>query len=179
MQGCAYAWYEFGYSLLAAYAPCPGSTRVSKLRTKRLEARLEAVARRPVAVDPITLYHNLLSPSSEERKQAYGHLGFAFSDASRPVDARLDAVNLDADDDLEYILTASGSPARTMAIVFDKVGDIWWIVGEFSYWWHWNANDAERLIELREIVWPGRKEIIVREQGGGTGVADPTLADGT
>ena len=35
---------------------------------------------------------------------------------------------------------------------------------------------AERLIELREIVWYGRKDIIVREQAGGTGVAETTLS---
>ena len=132
--------------------------------------------RRRIAVDPITLYRGVLSPLPEERKRAYEHLGVAFADGSQPVDARLYAVNLDADAGLEYMLIASGFPASTIAVVFAKDGEGWWMVGQFSYWWHWSANEAERFIELREIVWPGRKEIIVREQGGGTGFAETNLS---
>lgn len=50
------------------------------------------------------------------------------------------------------------------------------MVGDFSYSWHWDVNEAERFIELREIVSASRKEIIVRDSGGGTGVAETWLS---
>ena len=133
--------------------------------------------RRLIATDPVSLYHRLLSTSFEDRKNAFRLLAHEEIDAGDPVEARLYAVNLDSDSDLEYILVATGhSLPRTIAIVFDKTGEVWWVVGDFSYWWHWEANKAEQLIELREIVHYGRKEIIVRDWGGGTGIAETWLS---
>jgi hypothetical protein len=37
-----------------------------------------------------------------------------------------------------------------MALVFDQQKDGWMQVGRFDYWWHWDGNQAEKLIELRE-----------------------------
>jgi hypothetical protein len=98
-------------------------------------------------------------------------------DASDPVEARLYAVNLDSDSDLEYVLIANTDfPPGTIALVFDKIGASWWVIGDFSYGWQRDANEAERFIELREIVHYGRKEIIVRDWGGGTGFAETGLS---
>ncbi len=98
-------------------------------------------------------------------------------EASDSVEARLNAVNLDSDNDLEYVLVITPhASSRTIALVFDKIGDSWWVIGDFSYWYHWDVNEAERFIELREIVRYGRKEIIVRDWGGGTGVAETRLS---
>ena len=124
----------------------------------------------------MTLYRGLLSSLPKERTQVFQQLGHEVTDASLPDGARLYALNLDSDDDLEYVLIVTVSPAATIAFVFDKSAQDWWLVGEFSYGWHWDANEAERLIEFREIVWPGRKEIIVRERQGGTGVAETELS---
>jgi hypothetical protein len=133
--------------------------------------------RRPIATDPVSLYQRLLSAAPEDRKDAYRLLAHEEMDASEPAEARLYAVNLDSDSDLEYLLVATAHfPPRTIAVVFDKDGKSWAVIGDFSYWWHWDANEAERLIELREIVHYGRKEIIVRDWGGGTGVAETSLS---
>jgi hypothetical protein len=132
--------------------------------------------RRFVGVDPMMLYRGLLSSSPKERTQAFQQLRHQVTDASLPADARLYALNLDSDDDLEYVLIVTVSPAATLAFVFDKSAQGWCVVGEFSYGWHWDANEAERLIEFREIAWYGRKEIIVRERGGGAGVTETALS---
>lgn len=134
-------------------------------------------ARRRIAPDPLTIFRELLSPSEEERRRAYHAIRWDIGDdASPPSDARLYATNLDADPGLEYILIVRGTLDRSAAYVFDKEGDGWWEVGQFRCWWHCLADQAERLIELREIVWYGRKDIIVRERGGGSGFAETTLS---
>jgi hypothetical protein len=134
-------------------------------------------ARRRITSDPLTIFRELLSPSEEERRRAYHAIRWDVDDeTSPPVDARLYATNLDADPDLEYILIVRGEFDQSAAYVFDRQQDGWWEVGQFSCWWHCFADQAERLIELREIVWYGRKDIIVREQGGGTGLTETTLS---
>jgi hypothetical protein len=133
--------------------------------------------RRLIATDPISLYRRLLSTSLQDRKDAFRMLAHDEIDADDPVEARLYAVNLDSDSDLEYILVATGHfPPRTFASVFDRAGESWWVIGDFSYWWHWGANEAEQLIGLREIVRNGRKEITVRDWSGGTGVTETWLS---
>lgn len=61
-------------------------------------------------------------------------------------------------------------------MVFQGKGQEWWVIGDFKYWWHWDPNEAEQFIELREIVWYGRKEIMVRDHEGGSGMAETTLS---
>jgi hypothetical protein len=131
--------------------------------------------RRLVKTDPVSLYRGLLSTSPQDRKDAFRLLAHEEIDYADSVDARLYAVNLDSDSALEYILVATGD-FRTFALVFDKTGESWYVVGDFSYWWHWDANEAEKFIELREIVHYGQKEIIVRDWGGGTGMAETWLS---
>jgi hypothetical protein len=132
--------------------------------------------RRLVGVGPLTLYRDLMSSSKDERTRALRRLGDNFSETDRPEDTRLYALNLDSDPDLEYVLEAKVAFAATIAWVFKKGPEGWWMVGEFLYSWHWDANQAERFIEFREIVTYGRKEIIVRDTGGGTGFAETRLA---
>ena len=139
----------------------------------------KAEPRKKLNSDPVTVFQNLLGPSKDSRRVAYQALGWskeAIDEALPADDARLYAVNLDADAELEYVLIVSAGPATTVAYVFDQDSQGWWQVGMFDYWWHWNADQAERLIELREIVWYGRKDIVVREQNGGTGVAETDLS---
>ncbi len=126
--------------------------------------------------DPLTLLRNLLGSSTDERRRAYRALRWDQDDeTSPPADVRLYATNLDSDSDLEYILMIRGT-SEAAAYVFDKDSEGWWQIGQFYCSWHCVADQAERLIELREIVWYGRKDIIVREQGGGTGLAETTLS---
>src|SRR4029077_15039642 len=87
--------------------------------------------RRLVTTDPVSLYRRLLSTSPEDRKDAFRLLAHEEMDASDPVEARLYAVNLDSDSALEYILVATGHVfSRTVALVFDKTGDSWWVIGD-------------------------------------------------
>jgi len=132
--------------------------------------------RRLVGMDPLTLYRGLTSSSKDERTKTFRRLGDNFSEIEQPEDTRLYAINLDADPDLEYVLEAKVAFAATIAWVFKKGPEGWWMVGEFNYSWHWDPNQAERFIEFREIVQYGRKEIIVRDTGGGTGLAQTRLA---
>lgn len=134
-------------------------------------------ARRRMPLDPPTLFRNLLSSSTEDRRRAYRALRWGQNDdVSPPTDVRLYATNLDADPGLEYVLIVRGSIDNSAAYIFDKDSEGWWEIGQFYCSWHCFVAQAERLIELREIVWYGRKDIIVREQAGGTGVAETTLS---
>jgi len=133
--------------------------------------------RRRISLDPLTLFRNLLSTSTDDRRSAYRTLRWDQDDAaSPPTDVRLYATNLDAGPDLEYVLIVRGQLATAAAYLFDRDKESWWEVGRFYCSWHCFADQAERLIELREIVWYGREDIIVREQAGGTGVAETTLS---
>jgi hypothetical protein len=153
------------------------SLRIEEIHEKSGNPTSKPEPRRVIKADPVSLYRRLVSDSEKDRKDAFRVLGHEEIEAREPVEARLYAVNLDSDADLEYILIAShGFPNRSIAIVLDKSGDDWRVVGDFSYWWHWDPNEAERFIELREIVWAGRKEIIVRDHGGGTGLAETSLS---
>jgi hypothetical protein len=118
-----------------------------------------------------------LSSSPEQRKQALQQLGIEGADVSEPIQASVRAVNLDSDPELEYVLIlVPTSPPASVAYVFDKDERGWWIVGQFSYGWHWDANTAERFLELREVVWPGQKDIVFRDVAGGTGVEETDLS---
>jgi hypothetical protein len=135
--------------------------------------------RRRLQSDPVTIFQNVLSSSKTDRGRAYQDLGLGKDgpdEAPQPRDARLYAVNLDAGSDLEYVFAMSSWPVGSVAYVFAKDAEAWWEVGKFGYRWHWNSDQAERFIELREIVSYGRKDIIVREQNGGTGFAVTDLS---
>jgi hypothetical protein len=135
--------------------------------------------RRAVSKSPEVIFHELLNASPTAKAIALRELGIRVGDFgadSRIDDIRLARINLDDDEDREAVLTFTSGGKVTTAVVFDRSVGRWWQVGEFDYSWHWNSDDAERLIEFREIVWPGRKDLVVRTATGGTGVASTELA---
>jgi hypothetical protein len=132
--------------------------------------------RKRIGDDPARIFEKLLSKSESARRTAATQLKWHVAEFPEPLDARLFIVNLDADAEAEVIFVLSGTPASTVALVFDRRDNAWWQVGEFSYSWQWDPNVAEKLIELREIVAYRRKDLIVRERAGGTGVATTHLA---
>ncbi len=133
--------------------------------------------RHRVTSSPLKIFTDLSSALPEARRSACRQLGLGDSPESPEVDdVRLRMLNLDADDDLEAILVVTVGKRLTRAVVFDKAKDGWWQVGAFDYSWIWTSDTAEHLIEVKEIVWPGRKELIVRQESGGTGVVRTDLA---
>ncbi|MFN7919926.1 MAG: hypothetical protein U0Q16_07505 [Bryobacteraceae bacterium] len=102
--------------------------------------------------DPRQIFQKLISPAEAERKAAARSLRWETAETPVPFDARLLLVNLDSDDEQEVIFILSASPAATVALVLDHQREGWWQVGKFDYWWHWDSDQAERLIELRETV---------------------------
>ena len=134
-------------------------------------------ARHRVLASPATIFNNLLNPST--RRLAYQQLGANpndFDPSEHVDDVRLLMVNLDDDEELEAILIYTIRMHVTRAIVLDKGSDGWWQIGEFDAWWHWTPKYAEQLISLEEIVWPGRKDIVVRVTSGGTDVVRTDLS---
>lgn len=167
-------------ALLAAMVASAVAQHVG-LRVDEADERVGTPLSKPegrsrIGDDPRRIFQKLTSKSGAERRTAAQQLSWPTSEFPEPFDARLLLVNLDTDDEQEVIFIVSGSPATTVALVFDRQREGWWQVGHFSYWWHWDANQAERFIELREIVKYRRKDIIVRERNGGTGVATTQLS---
>ena len=136
----------------------------------------EPLPRRFIGVHPVTIYSGLLSSSPEQRKLALQQLGNEYTVASETIEASIRAVNLDADVELEYVLIAKGFPPDVMAYVFDKDERGWWVIGEFTYRAPYDPNEEDRFFELREIVRYGRKDLMVRDTGHGTGIIEIHLS---
>jgi hypothetical protein len=133
--------------------------------------------RHRISASPLAIFTNLSSEGAEARCLAYRQLGIDSSlDSLHVDDLRLEMVNLDADDEDEAILVYTIGRRLTTAAVFDKAKDGWWQVGAFDYSWHWKSDTAERLIGLKEIVRRQRKDLVVRQESGGTGVVKTDLA---
>jgi hypothetical protein len=112
----------------------------------------------------------LTSGDPDQCRRAWKLLGWQTSERDpKPRDARIQLTNLDADEELEIIFVLSGVPTTTVVAVFnrDQTGT-WFQVGEFTYWWRWNSEAAERLLELRELVDSGTKDILIRIPNGGS-----------
>lgn len=133
-----------------------------------------------VSGEPDVILQKLLGPTALEWREALEELGVDVKDPKLHIpetsDARLLRVNLDTDKELEAILIYTDNRPATHALILKKEKDGWWQVGDFHYWWHWNSEQAEHLIELREIVWPGRKDVIVRRVNGGSGATATDLS---
>lgn len=128
-----------------------------------------------IADDPRRIFQRIISRSAADRQAAAKQLAWDSAEFVELDDARLLLTNLDSDEDQEIIFILSGSPVGTVALVLDQQKDGWKQVGKFDYSWHWDSNQAEKLIELREIVRSGQKDIIVRTRSGGTGVDETEL----
>ena len=133
--------------------------------------------RRLVGVHPVTILSGLLSQSSDDRKRALQQLGDEYTVPTEPIEAGIRTVCLDADPEPEFILKAKGFPPASHAYVFEKDERGWWIIGDFIYGYHWDANDAERFLEVRQILYHPHQseEILVRDFGGGSELSENTL----
>lgn len=159
----------------------PAPAQYLRLEIAEKSERIGIPAAKPeptkrIADDPRRIFQRITGEAVAERRLAARQLAWDADEIPQPVDARLILTNLDLDEEQEVILVLPGGPWATIAFVFDHQKAGWTQVGSFDYWWHWDANRAERLIELREIVSNGRKDILVRTQAGGTGMAETDLA---
>lgn len=81
---------------------------------------------------------------------------------------RLERVQLDGDPELEAVVRFEREGAGAFAVVLDSGGGGWREAGRFNTWWNFVKADGERLVELRETVETGVKDLIVRTRNGGT-----------
>jgi hypothetical protein len=172
---------------VAFYLLLAVSIFTSALSAQRVVVRSEPVGHLPenpepmvkVLADPREIAKNMADASEGRRKLALSQLGGDYqlpNDIGRFTDIRLIYTILDESGDLKPLLIYTYNSIYTRALIFDKHDGDWWIVGDFSYSWHWNDEQAERFIELREIVSPGRKDIVVRTMSGGTGIVTEELS---
>lgn len=129
-----------------------------------------------IAEDPLIIFQNLISSSSANRRDAIVQLGWKdeakfAEDPAFIGDARFYRVNLDDDPDFESILMLTiGRGRETRALVFKRSDGKWWRIGSFSLWYMWRQDDAERMLELRNIVDGDHKDIVVRLTAGGSDI---------
>jgi hypothetical protein len=128
-----------------------------------------------VADDPLVIFQNLIGSSSANRRRAISQLGWKddekfAEDPSFISDARFYRVNLDDDPEMEAILKLKVGFYETRVLIFRKTMGQWWRIGEFSLTYMWVANEAEDMLELRDIVGLGYKDIVIRLTAGGTDI---------
>ena|SRR5581483_3753548 len=81
---------------------------------------------------PLSRYSDLL-----------GTDGGTLEDSTPVPDATLRAVELDNDNEPEYILTLrSVVPLESTVLVMDCVDHRWRVIGQFRYWYVWDAEKA-------------------------------------
>jgi hypothetical protein len=126
--------------------------------------------------DPVTILEQLQSPIAAERKTGFGSLGFKATDddVKFPPVARLLFENLDEDDDLEAVLGFEQTGAA-IVIVMDRAEGSWWKVGQFTNAWR-SSGDLDETVQVRDVIENGRSEIMIRDSGGGTDIAETHLS---
>lgn len=81
---------------------------------------------------------------------------------------RVDRVQLDSDAELEAVVRFEQEGTGAFAVVLDLQKTEWREVGRFNTWWNYVRADGERLVEWRETVEAGVKDLVVRTRSGGT-----------
>ncbi len=129
--------------------------------------------------EPAELVRQLLSAEMSQRIAALEILGVpetlgkppppGWEDFTKVVDARVVYANLDEDPELEAIVVFAQGP-YAWAAVLDREDDRWYRVALLNCWCKYEADPLARFIELRTLVDPGRRDLIVRDSLGGTGV---------
>jgi hypothetical protein len=141
-------------------------------------------ARRPeprvrVMEDPMVLFQNLIGSSSANRRRALLDLGWKeeakFAEDPNVIgDARFYRVHLDDDPEMEAVLKLQVGRDGTRLLIFKRSEGQWWRIGDFLLWYMWTANDADRMLELRNIVDFDHQDIIIRLTAGGSDIQKET-----
>jgi hypothetical protein len=129
-----------------------------------------------VAESPTAIFQALTGPSSANRRRAIIQLGWkddeAFADDPTFLgNARLYRVNLDDDPEMEIILVFDiGVGRETRLLIFKSSQAEWYRIGAFTLWYMWGPDDAEHMLELRNIIDFDHKDIIIRLTAGGSDI---------
>ena len=114
---------------------------------------------------PEALFAALTSREQARMTEAATALGWEWLAHRIYGDIALHAVNLDADDATERIITLGNAAA-----VLKQEGADWWLVGSFSCCVP-SGHAAEPFAEWKSLVWPETKDLIIHAGGAyGTGV---------
>lgn len=156
------------YGQVRVVRPSPGPIPVMPV------AQPEPTVR--VSEDPLTIFQNLIGSSPEQRRQAIVELGWTgdekfAEDPSFVQNARFYRVNLDDDPEYEAIMTVDiGFGRSTRALIFKRSNNQWSRVGTFSLDYMWGPDEAEHMLELRNIVDFEHKDILIRLTSGGSDI---------
>ena len=166
---------------IAAACPASGQVRVAKPEPIAAAPVAQPEPAVPVVEDPLSLFQKLIGSSAEQRRQAIVELGWMGDEqfAEDPTfiqNARFDRVNLDDDPDYEAIMTVDiGFPPATRILIFKRESNQWLQVGKFSLVYMWGPDEAEHMLELRNIVDFDHKDIVIRLTSGGTDIQKEIL----
>jgi hypothetical protein len=129
----------------------------------------KAEPRRGLKRSPQELFRDFFDKDDAVRTRAMNELTGSSLDGFWPVsDATLRAVDLNEDGRHEYIILLH-SRLESDVFVIDGDPGKWQIIGHFNFSHHWNAEDAERLVEVHAPF------ILIRDFGGGTGVTSSAV----
>lgn len=130
--------------------------------------------RRKLAVNPDSLFPLIVSEDPSQRSKALEVLGMSWMGEMQPTDARLLAVNLDSDQDLERVLIMKSNLNAAVVVLKNEKGT-WWELGSF-FCCGPSGRVQEPFVELRQTVWHGTNDLIVHAVGAhGTGVGEGRL----
>ena len=133
--------------------------------------RYAAEARRHINRDPPEIFRAMLSINAAVRVTAMNTLfGSAPSESDPPEipDASLRALQLDDDEDQEFIFTLHVR-ATSCVLVVDKGKDGWYVVGDLIYWKYHVPERAETILEVHHPF------LLFRSITGGTGFTSTTV----
>ena len=118
--------------------------------------------------EAITRQHSDLDPHASLAK--YRGEGI-FPLQGKPTQARLYIQNMDADEDLEYLLLLADLSYQ-VAIVMKQIDGKWWNLASLL---GRNRGELDAFVSLKPLVWPGTYDVILRAGGSqGTGVGATT-----
>lgn len=139
-----------------------------------LKPKFAAEPQRKLGQIPLLTFRDVVSGEPSARTRALGQLlgkDPTEIDMPAPPDTSIRCVNLDEDPESECILQLNLPFALgSVLLIADRKADGWYIVGQFGYSWHWNADTAVHFAEVRSPY------ILVRDIGGGTGAATTMLS---
>ncbi|MBS1830354.1 MAG: hypothetical protein JST93_33945 [Acidobacteria bacterium] len=147
------------------------SVRLEAEPVPKAKPKGQMMGRRRIVGDPDRTFPELLASIGSSRKHTFESVGLDYMAERNAVDIRLMAVNLDADEDLERVLIASGPDASQVAVLKKQAGE-WWSLGAFSCCQP-GTHAPETFLELRQMVWYGTNDIVLHTGGRyGSGIGE-------